>query len=110
MRAFCGSKPPERKTESLERFIRLLFQMRTMKMTLTLRPTARFGMGPALSGLDRVVNYEVVGLPPGQFAEIAEIDQRWQIWRTKEGVRGRWAGDYSTAEAALEELRKDFLD
>ena len=81
-----------------------------MKTTLTLRPHRRLGMGPELSDRDRVINYEVVGLPPGESAEIAEIDQHWQIWRTKDGVRGQWTGDYSTAQAALEELQKDFVE
>jgi len=77
--------------------------------TLTLRPTGRIGSGPTLlTDQDRVFKYEVVGLPPGQSAAIAEMDHRWQILRTKDGVQGTWTGEYSTAEQALDHLQKEF--
>jgi hypothetical protein len=83
----------------------------TMKATLTLRPTGRIGGGPnLLTDQDRVFKYEVVGLPPGQSAAIAEMDHRWQILRTKDGVQGTSTGRYHTAEEALAELQKEFSE
>jgi hypothetical protein len=82
----------------------------TATLTLSLRPTARIGSGPTLlTDQDRVIRYEVVGLPPGQSADIAERNHRWKLLRTQDGVQEAWTGKYSTAEQALEELQKEFV-
>jgi len=75
-----------------------------MKTMLTLRPAARVGSGPDLRNWDKIFQYEVEGLPPGQEAWIAEIDFRWQILRVKDGLQEGWTGSYKSAEEALAAL------
>jgi hypothetical protein len=61
-------------------------------------------------GSDRVLQYEVEGLPPGESAFIAEFPQRgWQILRWNDEWHGNWSGRYPTADAALEALREELM-
>jgi hypothetical protein len=54
---------------------------------------------------NRMPQYSVSGLPPGEFALIAQFPQRgWAILRWNEEWHGNWAGGYATPEAALEAL------
>jgi hypothetical protein len=53
--------------------------------------------------------YNVSGLPAGQHAEIAYLDNAWRTLRWSEEWHGNWTGSYPTANAALEGLREEFL-
>ena len=72
-----------------------------LKHTVTLRPIPP--SGDVLDESDHVYLYEVVGLPPGELALIAETGDngRWQVSHTKNSVLGDWMGNYRTAEDAL---------
>lgn len=75
---------------------------------LTMRVIATFGTGPDLRAPDRrPLQYEVMGLPPGQQAWIAEFNRKWRIMRVVNGVQREWSGSYDTAEDALRELEVD---
>ena len=64
-----------------------------------------------------VIGYRVKNLPPSEEAAIADFgghDQaKWQILRTKNGVQGKWTGNYATAQEALgaveDELARRFV-
>ena len=83
-------------------------------MKLTLKPT----IGSATHGLPledirkNPVQYEVVGMPPGQEARIGRFTphpDRWRILRIIDGKQGEWEGSYDTAEQALATLEKILL-
>jgi hypothetical protein len=71
---------------------------------LTLREVAHIGSGTDLRNWDKVYQYEVVGLPRGEEAWIAEFNHRWKILRSTNGITGNWSGDYETSEVALKAL------
>jgi len=82
-----------------------------MESNLTLCPSLRIGSARVLIDPDHVYQYDVVGLPSGQSATIAKMTcSRWMIWRSEDGARGWWVGDYDTAEEALEEIQREFAD
>ena len=60
------------------------------------------------------IQYSVVGMPPGQVAEIGRTCQdkdpdKWYIYRRR-GERGEWGKvAYDTAEEALEALREEMI-
>lgn len=70
-----------------------------------MRPIAHSGKGPDLSIDRRVIQYEVIGLPPGQQAWIADWraggSSSWKILRVVDGDQGEWEGAYPTADEAL---------
>jgi len=59
-------------------------------------------------GTGRPFFFEVQNLPPGEEAFISNFggcyQDRWRVLRIKEGVTGRWAGNYATAPEALATL------
>lgn len=74
---------------------------------LSLRPIAHIGSGPSLNEDRRVIQYEVVGLPPGEQAYI--FDQPHQGWQLLRLIGGQatgagWHGKYATAQDALRYL------
>jgi len=71
---------------------------------LTLRPFAHSGSGLDLTKWDKVVQYEVQGLPDGEKAWIAEMNHRWQILRATNDVHDNWTGEYGSPEEALKAL------
>lgn len=80
-----------------------------MKTTLTLRPSGRSGNGLDISDHDHVYQHDVLGLPPGHSASIAEMEGlRWKILRMNDAIQGSWMGDYETAEEALAVLQKEY--
>lgn len=69
---------------------------------LTLRAIAHIGSGPNLQHGRRVIQYEALGLPPGQAALIAESNGRWQVSRYfSEKPADVWADSFETAQEAL---------
>lgn len=77
-------------------------------ITLTMRPIQFTGKGNKLT-FDRPFQYEVMGMPDGFSAWVAEIDRRWQILRTIDGEQGHWKGEYANAEEALAGLREELV-
>ena len=74
---------------------------------LSLRPIAHIGSGPSLNEGRRVIQYEVVGLQPGEQAFIFDQPhQGWQVLRLIGGqaTGGGWHGHYATAQDALRYL------
>jgi hypothetical protein len=57
--------------------------------------------GPNLNSNRKPFGYRVLGLPPGQEADIVNIHHRWQILRTIDGIAGHWTGQFTSAEGAL---------
>ena len=75
--------------------------------TLTLRAIAHIGEGPDLRRNRRAFHFEVLGLPPGQQAWIADFDGGWRILRVVNGEQGHWSDPpHLTKELALEALAK----
>ncbi len=75
-----------------------------MSHMLTKREYMFYGEGPTLGVNRRPIAYEVLGLPEGQKAWIADMDHRWQILRATDGVYGDWTGEYHSAHEAMAEL------
>ncbi len=73
-------------------------------MTLTLHVIAKTGSGPDLRNWQRVVQYEVKGLPKGEEAWIGETHGNWRLLRSSNAVMGNWTGEYNSAEEALKAL------
>src|SRR5262249_44825820 len=73
---------------------------------LSLQPIAHIGFGPSLTEGRRVIQYEVVGLPPGEQAFIFDQPHEgWQVLRLIAGqATGGWHGHYATAQDALRYL------
>jgi hypothetical protein len=73
-------------------------------MALTLRPTMWTTDGPVLSR-ENPIQFEVLGLPPGQSALIGQMPIRWQVLHYKTaGAAAEWQGDYDSKEDALAAL------
>jgi hypothetical protein len=72
--------------------------------TLTLRAIAHIGEGPGLRTNRRAFQYEVLGLPSGQQAWIADFDGGWRVLRVIEGNQGQWTEPYISKEEALNAL------
>jgi hypothetical protein len=68
---------------------------------LTLRDLAYLGDGSQLGTGRQVFLYEVYGLPAGQQAWVAHLNERWQVLRSTGGVQDGWSGDFASSEAAL---------
>ncbi len=73
---------------------------------LTLRAIAHIGDGMDLTQNRRAIQYEVLGLPPGQQAWIAHFPgQMWMLMRAIAGKQDdAWHGHYRTPQAALQAL------
>ncbi len=52
----------------------------------------------------RAFLFDVLGLPDGQQAQIAERRHMWTISRGVDGVYGEWTGQYHSPEEALASL------
>jgi hypothetical protein len=72
--------------------------------TLTLRAIAHIGEGRDLRTNRRAFQYEVLGLPAGQQAWIADFDGGWRVLRVIEGEQGQWTEPYVSKEEALNTL------
>jgi len=71
-----------------------------MRVHLTQEDTAQPGSSAPLE-------YDVLGLPPGQTVWIRDFaGDGWQVLRIRSGVSGQWEGHYSTAEEALADLER----
>ena len=61
-------------------------------------------------GRVRLNQYSIGGLPPGEFAFIAEFPQLgWRFLRWNDDWHGNWTGQYSSADAAVAALREELL-
>jgi hypothetical protein len=57
-----------------------------------------------------VFQYRISGLPPGEYALIAEFPEwGWRILRWNDQWHGNWTGNYLSADAALDALREEIL-
>lgn len=71
---------------------------------LTLRAYMWFGDGLRHDGNRRAIAFDVLGLPAGRQAWIANMHHRWQILSAENGVCGEWSGAYRSKEEALAAL------
>jgi hypothetical protein len=71
---------------------------------LTLRAYMWVGDGPRHDGNRRAFAFDVLGLPTGRRAWIAEMHHRWQILRAEDEVYGKWSGAYRSKDEALAAL------
>jgi hypothetical protein len=74
------------------------------RQVLTLRAIAHIGEGPDLRTNRRAFQYEVLGLPSGQQAWIADFDGGWRILRAVDGESGNWSAPHLTKDDALDTL------
>ena len=83
-------------------------------MPLSLRAIAYFGEGLDLTKNRQITQYEVVGLPSGEQAWIANFGapyrQNWKTLRATGEVQSDWTGDYPSAAEALAALQKELVD
>jgi hypothetical protein len=77
-----------------------------IRQILTLRAIASIGEGPSLTGNRRVFQYEVLGLPPGQQAFIADFEGGWRLLRVVDGQQGNWSNPHLNKEEALDTLAR----
>lgn len=77
-------------------------------ITLTMRPIAFSGEGQKLT-YDHPFQYEVMGMPTGQKAMIADLNHRWRIMRIFDDVSGDWRDEHATAEEALAALQAELV-
>ena len=69
-------------------------------MNLELQPTITSGDGPSLTN-DRVIQYRVLGLPPGHDALIWKPEHsNWKTTLIFCGNQSEWKGNYKTKESA----------
>lgn len=71
---------------------------------LTLRAIAHIGKGPDLRTNRRAFQYEVLGLPMGQQAWIADFEGGWRILRVIDSKQGHWSDPYLSKDEALNTL------
>lgn len=76
----------------------------TTRHVLTLRAIAHIGEGPDLQTNRRPFQFEVLGLPAGQQAWIADFNHGWRILRVIDGVQGDWTEGHMSKEDALDTL------
>ena len=74
---------------------------------LTLQPTSRFHL---VKGEGQIVWYEVVGLPVGEKAKVANVRGRWRILQKHNEIPTEWRGEYASAEEALAALQAETAD
>jgi hypothetical protein len=81
---------------------------------LSLRAIAYFGEGLNLTKNRQITQYEVVGLPPGEQAWIANFGapyrHNWKTLRATGEVQSDWTGDYRSAAEALAVLQKELVE
>ncbi len=86
-------------------------QRTRISVTLALHAVGRAGIGPDLTKWDRVYQYEVMGMPSGERAWIANFGSRyqenWRILRAKNGVQSDWTGNYESTDTALRALQRE---
>ena len=76
---------------------------------LTLRAVAFVGDGPGMEKR-RAFQYEVLGLPPGQSAFIANFDGGWRILRYIDSASSHWGKPHLTTEDAVDTLARTLDD
>ena len=72
--------------------------------TLTMRAIAHIGEGPDLRMNRRAFQFEVLGLPIGQQAWIADFDGGWRVLRVMNGTQEHWSNPHLSREEALDTL------
>jgi hypothetical protein len=80
-----------------------------VSLKLTLRAIAHAAKGPDMMKDRRPIQYEVLGLPPGQQAWIANLNHVWKILRVINGEQGDWDGTFASADEALQELEQQVI-
>lgn len=60
--------------------------------------------GPTFGVNRKPIAYEIIGMPAGQQAWIAEINYSWRILRAIDGVQSNWTGQYRSVDEAMAEL------
>ena len=97
------SVPAPRRTQVLNWLHDTSRDLRPGPNRLSMRAIAHIGSGPQLMENRRAIQYEVLGLPPGEQAWIADFSGKG--WRILQVVRGQqdndWRGSYPTAQDAL---------
>lgn len=75
-----------------------------MKLTTRLRLSHGTAPGQGQEPLE----YDVLGLPFGQEAQIYNFigERNWRVLRTVNGIMGHWEGHYETANEALAALER----
>lgn len=68
---------------------------------LTLQPYMYSFDGGDLNQNRRPFAFEVIGMPEGREARIAEFRHRWKVLHTTNGVSDTWSGKYRSKEEAL---------
>lgn len=100
---------PEEKRPEILRWLHSTSDL-PMRDVLTLRAIAHVGEGPDLRTNRRAFQYEVLGLPVGNQAWIAELEGGWRILRVVAGQQGHWGGPHLTKEDALDTLARTIDD
>jgi hypothetical protein len=80
------------------------------RQVLTLRAIAHIGEGPDLRTNRRAFQYEVLGLPAGQQAWIADFGGGWRILRAVQGESGDWSQPHLRKEDALDTLARVLVE
>jgi hypothetical protein len=96
--------PFDRRLEILE-WLRRTSSL-TTRQVFTLRAIAHIGSGRDLRHDRRVFQYEVLGLPIGQQAWVADFDGGWRILRVVDGEQGQWGQPHLSKEDALDTLAR----
>ena len=73
-------------------------------MRLTLVETGRT-VREGRSG--EICGYDVGGLPAGEYAKVAYLNNAWRVLRWNDEWHGNWSGCYASAVAAVEALRDE---
>jgi hypothetical protein len=94
---------PEQQRPEILRWLRHTSNVPTAA-GLTLRAIAHIGEGPDLRTNRHVFQFEVLGLPPGQQAWIADFSGGWRVLRVINGEQGHWSDPYVSKEEALNTL------
>jgi hypothetical protein len=84
---------------------------REMKYVLTKRPSSYSGSGRELADIDKVIGYDVRGLPAGEEAHLKTESPKfdnWKIHRIKDNKFQLWGETYKTADDALAALQKEY--
>ncbi|HXP81478.1 MAG TPA: hypothetical protein VN976_16350 [Verrucomicrobiae bacterium] len=69
------------------------------------RPKSSLRTGLTYGKNSRVTTFDVLGLPEGQQAEIAERRKVWQIRRaSNDGLYGDWYGRFENSDKAMASL------
>jgi hypothetical protein len=81
-----------------------------VRHALTLRAIAHIGEGPDLRTNRRAFQFEVLGLPAGQQAWIADFDGGWRVLRVVDGKQGGWSPNPFEDKAEALNVLADAID